>query len=1374
MKFNKKSELLAVALFSVFGYSGSASADDLNVATPTIPTQSEDTFLVETDFTGYVGQNGGVYTNGYDNLTIKNSTFINNTVSVNGGVLINEGTINEGIINTVFEGNKSVYQKGTGNDSTDGQGGAIYNRGNILGAGIIHSTFTSNSATRFGGAITNWGNISFVKDSFLQGNTSEDFGGAIGNAGVIFGIDNVVFNENSAGLGGVIASKGKIQILKNSYFTGNSADMEGGAIYLFQEHEKSEFGEIDTIDNVIFENNTAKINGGAIYIDETKIGTIQNSTFTNNKANDGYGGAIVNDYGQINQISSSVFEGNSATKEGGAIKSAMTDDSALNIDNTIFKNNFVKSDKTIYYSLGDCPAGGALSLSDGNYVISNSEFRDNYVMAPNIIGRGGAIYVSGATLTLNDTSFYDNKIYSADYAITQDDETKDYSAGAGIDAENSTININAINRNVVFSNNKIFEKTQSYPEAIAFQNSILNLNAYNKNKIIFDDFVDDRGVIKTSKVNINKDIPSGVKAGEIKFNNLLLARDINIYDGVVKIAAPSKEYNFDSNLVAANLSVAGTLDIANDYIEDIALNLLDFSEQGKIVLDANLGTNSIDNFNIQKVSDGFGKINVTGINILNESVLSDGGTNHVTFITGADLSSKMILPTVFTSTNKYELSSSGNTSNTYIDFVKRANQGGLNNLTDYAPKTKENVFYSMTKDENLTKNLSTFNKNIDTVTVQGNNKKLSASNTNGFQVNSSQTFSLKDVANVSGFSGSNGSFLYNGGTAEIARAAFSNNSSSGNGGVISTSGTLDIIDSDFINNSANGQGGAIYAAPGATVSIYASERDVTFAGNTAAGVQNSIFMDDTSSLNLLPATDRKISIAGISGNGGGYSININKDQTNGGVVEFTDSVTNAIANGGINLYGGTIRVVNDSLLNLNDMTMHGGTLDMSNNFAGIMYLRSLNMVGNTNISIDADLANGIVDTVLPFAVTGAGKLNISNINVVTDTPNSRTSILFTGEDLGNSNLTPYITSSVSQAKGPIFLYDVVGVPDGNDYRLVFTNVLSDDSDAFNPNVFSGPVSAQLAGFANQLNLYDIGFGSLDTLSTLTKEQRQALILANKYAQADNSYENEYSDERANTYNGNIWFKPYATIEKVPLSDGPDVKNFAYGGLVGTDLGLYDLGSGWSAGASVFGGYTGSTQSYDDVDIWQNGGSVGVSGMLFKNDFFIGGTANVGGSGINANYSDGRDDFGMLTTGAALKTGYNFNLAKGKIIIQPHLATSYSYIKTSKFENPSGQQIDNEGLHAWQVAPGLKIVGNFKNNWQPYLGVDFMWNILDKARFSVEDVSLPDLSIDPYLQYGIGVQKKVGERFTGYAQVTARNIGRTGVSFALGGKWELGK
>ena len=41
-------------------------------------------------------------------------------------------------------------------------------------------------------------------------------------------------------------------------------------------------------------------------------------------------------------------------------------------------------------------------------------------------------------------------------------------------------------------------------------------------------------------------------------------------------------------------------------------------------------------------------------------------------------------------------------------------------------------------------------------------------------------------------------------------------------------------------------------------------------------------------------------------------------------------------------------------------------------------------------------------------------------------------------------------------------------------------------------------------------------------------------------------------------------------------------------------------------------------------------------------------------------------------------------------------------------------------------------------------------------------------------YGVGLQKSVGERFTGFGQAMIHNGGRNGVALTFGARWALGK
>ena len=55
-----------------------------------------------------------------------------------------------------------------------------------------------------------------------------------------------------------------------------------------------------------------------------------------------------------------------------------------------------------------------------------------------------------------------------------------------------------------------------------------------------------------------------------------------------------------------------------------------------------------------------------------------------------------------------------------------------------------------------------------------------------------------------------------------------------------------------------------------------------------------------------------------------------------------------------------------------------------------------------------------------------------------------------------------------------------------------------------------------------------------------------------------------------------------------------------------------------------------------------------------------------------------------------------------------------------------------------------------------------------------EVRLPSISIKPYAQYGIGIQKKIKDEFTAYGQAMVNNGGRNGLSLTFGLRWSFGK
>ena len=68
----------------------------------------------------------------------------------------------------------------------------------------------------------------------------------------------------------------------------------------------------------------------------------------------------------------------------------------------------------------------------------------------------------------------------------------------------------------------------------------------------------------------------------------------------------------------------------------------------------------------------------------------------------------------------------------------------------------------------------------------------------------------------------------------------------------------------------------------------------------------------------------------------------------------------------------------------------------------------------------------------------------------------------------------------------------------------------------------------------------------------------------------------------------------------------------------------------------------------------------------------------------------------------------------------------------------------------------------------------IWNILDKSRVTANDVRLPEMSIKPYVQYGLGVQKRFKDRFMAFGQAMIQSGGRNGIALSVGFRWAIGK
>ncbi len=616
-----------------------------------------------------------------------------------------------------------------------------------------------------------------------------------------------------------------------------------------------------------------------------------------------------------------------------------------------------------------------------------------------------------------------------------------------------------------------------------------------------------------------------------------------------------------------------------------------------------------------------------------------------------------------------------------------------------------------------------------------------------------------------------GGAIFNwGGVATITGSTFEgNNAINGVGGALHNcgGGTTTITNSVFTGNIAKTLGGAIYNSD--TLNIIANNGSTTFTGNTDSTGSNAIYLD-AGKLNLNAGNNGTITFNDkiTSGNINNI-INVNKTgsttageppvsaPTNGSVV-----FNNVVSNSTINLYAGTMALGNDSYLNGNNITLNGGTLNMMNNAVGVANFNNLTLSNTTNLAIDANLANSTVDKITstnPF--TGTGILNISNVRVISDAADVSSIVNF-----ADSSLRGQVTMTATEALTPIYKYGITY--DSSTGNLNFSRSTISQPQNFNPAVLSTPVASIAGAFANQATVYNEALGRMDALMLLPETDRLLMRYRNKTASADGQF--VFSPTLLPEESSGTWVKQYTSFENIPLNNGPNISNVGYGLLIGKDSALTHLKNGYDGYLTAYTGYNGSHQNYDQVGVFQSGGVLGLTGTVYKGKFFSALTANVGANAGNAYTMYGTDNFTTLVAGLANKTGYNFEFLHGKMIIQPSLMTSYTFANTFDYTTASGVNITSNPLNAFQIMPGLKLIGNLKDGWQPYLGLSMVWNIMDRQKFYANDVQLPQMSVNPYVEYGIGLQRRWGDRFTGFGQAMARGGGRNGLALQFGFRW----
>lgn len=1203
----------------------------------------------------------------------------------------------------------------------------------------------------------------------------------------------IIKSINGEYIGNSLVSKSKIMDASGGVIS-NSINGQGNAFvgigYTLDENNKI----IPVADAILgtYKNNSVQAtelssNGGVIanhveksleHNDIAQIGNIK-AYFSGNYAlstkNSAYGGAIANFYAKSEED----------------YKNAIIDSI-----NSIFENNYAKTESA---DASKGAYGGAIVNTATIKAINNSIFKNNYASSINgSSAHGGAIYTR-QDLVINANNSGSTE-FTGNYVSTDGGATKNYEA-INVAAAGKTLTLNATTNGTILLND--------YINGVSGYNVLLTGDSTGTIKLF--DKADIKGGANVSVGgNVLIDTADGVIQNFSEFNSLN--------------SSASAKYNIDLDLSKANGS---KLDYAiGDKIADGFTTQA--SSSGSVTLDSlNFVNNSLNediinkNLKVQIIqnNDNTNNLQLALSEKLTPFVSSAGIISQIVKTETKDLTPtvnyKDIFGEIITTKDIYGTLGLG-TTNTTNDSLNIT----VTKVESNTVATKADALVALTNTElkgadgsildktlnlfdedtlgnktpakyKISDNLGTTYKKLNIVgaTKMDSSGKLILSEldlngNSGFVVNADSTLTLSDInlkGNESVINNDSGSLIF--ANNNIVDGKVTGAQATNTGVLNIDADNLDVtLTNDGILNLGMGSVTKEITGTGTTnilgnvknnVSIsqgvnVSSTGNLTVRANIGNLVNNGIVNSNTTNLT---GTINNSGILNLSGT-------LNKTISGNGTTKIIgDSFTlldGAAIKGGLDINNQTLNIYATNTDNMfNNVNINSGTINLINNNINNLSANSFNLNGNINLFLDADLMNSSMDR-LPSTTVASGLITVKGINLLSDSKSEKVYIPFAYDSFKDKVQTGVTAVGKevdneyqTTAFAPIYKYDVSYNP--NNGNFLFSRGGGKSSADFNPAVLSGAVNSQIGAYSAVNETFNYAFRHADySFMPLPKKIR---TLANKYAITEPNlmqYENEYSKM------GGIWYQPYANFENVGLSNGPRVDIQSYGSLVGGDSAYKQLKKGWGTVTTPYIGYNGTSQHYSGVSTVTNGGILGLTQTFYRGDFFTALTVNAGASVGESNTMYGKENYTTLMAGVANKTGYNFEFNDGKFIIQPSMLTAYTYVYTFDYTNSAGVKISSEPLNSIQLHPTVRFIGNVGKGWQPYASVGMVWNILNETKFTANDVRLPEMSIKPYVEYGIGLQKSWNDKCSGFLQAMLRNGGRNGIALSFGFKWTLGK
>ena len=450
------------------------------------------------------------------------------------------------------------------------------------------------------------------------------------------------------------------------------------------------------------------------------------------------------------------------------------------------------------------------------------------------------------------------------------------------------------------------------------------------------------------------------------------------------------------------------------------------------------------------------------------------------------------------------------------------------------------------------------------------------------------------------------------------------------------------------------------------------------------------------------------------------------------------------------LDGPVLKLFDESanLADLNSMEVKSGTLDLQNGKAGVLVVPNLMVSGNLDLYLDADLAEKKMDQIKlsqyseEYASTGV--ISIADIKLLSDAKDATTKIALFADETSKEALKDVVTGSVSGISySPIYKYDAEYSTADGTVTFIRSAQENEESDAepedkpdnYNPALYAGTVSSNVVGFV-QTVIDNAAFAHILPQNTVSG------MASGDMPKANNAWVSVVG------FNDDVELKHFNTVDSELVSV-----------IGGVNSDKYNLGRGWAT-YGVYAGYLNGKQKYAANKIEQNGGYIGLSAGYELNNFVVAATINTGFVKNEDKNIFGNDKFDTYWGGAGVKGGYNYSLGYG-LTLQPNLQVGYTYVNTEAYTSKSGVKVKNDALHLWETAPGLMVSKQFKNAWRGYAQTKYAFVMKSGGSIEANEIALPHISSKNYVEYGLGIEKDLSDRWSFSAEVNRRDGGREG-------------